>query len=120
MTVKELYDSFGGDYSKAVQTMMNDAFITRMLTKFVEKNSYQDIIANYENKNYHGVFEGSHSLKGVCGNLALTPLFEKASVLCEATRNVSEGQSVEIAAEINELKESYKIVVGAIKAFLGL
>ena len=51
---------------------------------------------------------------------ALTPLFEKASVLCEATRNVSEGQSVEIATEINELKESYKTVVGAIKAFLGL
>ena len=120
MTVKELYESFGGNYNNAVQTMMNDAFITRMLTKFIEKNSYKDIISNYESKNLHGVFEAAHSLKGVCGNLALTPLYEKASVICEATRTLTEGQEVNIDAEINNLKECFETISRAIKAFLGL
>lgn len=118
MSVKELYESFGGDYSRAVQTMMNDAFISRMLTKFIEKNSYEDIIHSYQNKDMKGIFEASHSLKGVCGNLSLTPLYEKASVLCDKVRNLNEGETVNVDAEVNDLKESYEKILTLIKTFL--
>ena len=118
MSVKELYESFGGDYNRAVQTMMNDAFISRMLTKFIEKNSYDDIILSYQNKDMKGIFEASHSLKGVCGNLSLTPLYEKSSVLCDKVRNLNEGETVNVDAEVNELKESYEKILTLIKTFL--
>ena len=47
MSVKDLYNSFGGNYQQAIQTMMMDAFITKMLTKFLDKNAYQDILDSY-------------------------------------------------------------------------
>ena len=46
MTVKELYESFGGNYNAAIQLLMNDEFIKRMLTKFVQSNSF---VINKEN-----------------------------------------------------------------------
>ena len=45
-----------------------------------------------------------HSFKGVVGNLALTPLYEIASVITETTRS---GEYVNIDKEINTLKEKY-------------
>jgi len=118
MTVKELYDSIGGNYEKAVQTMMNDAFIVRMLSKFIAKNAYADIIASYEQMKVREVFEASHSLKGVSGNLSLTSLYEKAGVICEATRTLNEGDSVNLDKEIEELKEVYQRVKSGVEAYL--
>ena len=118
MTAKELYESFNGNYTLAVQTMMNDDFIKRMLTKFMQNNSFKDVMSSYESKNYHGVFEASHSLQGVCCNLALTPLYEKASALCEKTRVLKEGETPDIELEINELKEVYERVTSLINNFI--
>ena len=119
MSVKDLYDSFGGNYQQAIQTMMMDAFITKMLTKFLDKNAYQDILDSYQKNDLHGVFEAAHSLKGVCGNLALTPIYEKASVVCEATRNLKEGEVVDVSKQIEDLKETYQRVSSALRGFLG-
>lgn len=118
MTAKELYDSFGGNYNNALQTMMNDMFISRMLSKFIQNNSYQQIIDGYNNKNFRGVFEGAHSLKGVCGNLALTPLYDKASVICEKTRTLNEGESVNLDLEIEDLTKTYTRIASLINDFL--
>ena len=118
MTVKELYESFGGDYNRAVQVMMNDTFITRMLSKFMQSNSYQDAIDNYEKKNLRGVFEACHSLKGVCGNLSITPLYEKASIVCEKTRAINDDEFINIDLEIDELKETYERIASLINNFL--
>ena len=118
MTVKEAYDSFGGNYNLAVQTMMNDVFITKMLSKFTQSNSYQSAIDAYQNKNYRGVFEACHSLKGVCGNLALTPLYDKASVICEKTRNLKENESVNFDLEIEDLTKTYTRVLSFINSLI--
>ena len=120
MTVKEFYEYIGGNYNSALATMMNDAFIMRMLSKFVSKNAYEDIISSFEADNYRGVFEASHALKGVCGNLSLTPLFDISSKICEATRTLKEGEKANIEKEINELKEIYKKVADAINELLNL
>ena len=118
MTVKELYESFNGNYQNALQTMMNDEFIKRMLSKFLVNNCFQDLVNHYENKNLRGVFEASHSLKGVAGTLSLTPIYEKAMVVCEKTRFLQEGESIDLDQEVGELKEAYNLVVTAISKFL--
>ena len=104
MSVKELYESFGGDYNRAVQTMMNDAFISRMLTKFIEKNSYDDVILSYQNNDMKGIFEASHSLKGVCGNLSLTPMF---NVLVEMVEPLRAKVVMDYSPLFNELKRLF-------------
>ena len=104
MDVKQYYTLVQGNYDGAKSIMMNDQFIERMLGKFFDGNSYEEIIASYENKDFKSLFAQIHSFKGVVGNLSLTPLYDIASIITEATRG---GEYVNIDNEINTLKEKY-------------
>ena len=47
MTVKEFYEITSGDYQSALNTMMNDDFIKRMLAKFLQNNAVNDLLEAY-------------------------------------------------------------------------
>lgn len=117
MTVQELYETIGGNYQEAVNRMMNDNFIARMLGKFLSSNSYGNVVQAYEEKDFKKLFDEVHSFKGVTGNLALTPLFDLAYKITEATRNLAPGESVNLDNEIKELKEKYQLTVDTITKF---
>ena len=104
MDVKQFYISVNGNYQAALSIMMNDALIVRMITKFMGNNSCLDMVKAYENKDFQNLFVLSHTLKGVVGNLAITPLFEIASIITEATRN---GTTPNLDNEIKQLKDIY-------------
>ena len=108
MNVKEFYQITNGNYEQALKIMMNDSFIERMLGKFISNNSYNEIISCYAKKDFQTLFAAVHTFKGVVGNLALTPLFEIASIITEATRSL---EDVNIDQEIAQLKERYELVV---------
>ena len=101
MDVKQFYNDTNGDYNDALRRMMNDALIARMIAKFMSSNSISNLISLYENKDYRNVFSSAHTLKGVAGNLSLTPLYEIACTITEATRN-SDGANLD--KEIEDLK----------------
>ena len=107
MNVKQFYIDIKGNYDNALSIMMNDVFIAKMLTKFMDNNIYEQMFSSYENNDYRALFASSHSFKGVAGNLALTPLFEIASIITEATRN---SDDVNLDKEIEELKKQYSLV----------
>ena len=88
MTVKEFYENVHGDYQGALNLMISDAFITRMLGKFAENNRFDDLLQSYKDKNFKGVFEASHSLKGVAGNLSLKSLYDLIVPIVDAVRNL--------------------------------
>lgn len=115
MNVKQFYIDTHGNYENALAIMMNDALISRMLTKFMSNNSYEQIISLYEQKDFRGLFAASHSFKGVTGNLALTPLFELASTITEATRN---SDDVNLDKEIEELKSAYDLINKKYKEYI--
>ena len=118
MTIKELYEAIGGNYETALNTMMMDDFIRKMLGKFVENNSFSSIVDGYQNKDYKKVFEASHNFKGVTGNLALTSLYNKTLPIVEPTRNFSNITDLNLDNEIAELKKEYEHVVSLIKQVL--
>jgi HPt (histidine-containing phosphotransfer) domain-containing protein len=107
MDVKKFYEEIGGSYQDALNIMMNDALISRMLTKFIAGDSVDKLLAAYEAKDYRAVFAASHALKGVAGNLALSPIFQLASKITEATRN---EDGVNLDAEFAELKKTYELI----------
>ena len=107
MDVKQFYQEINGSYQNALSIMINDALIARMLSKFINNNSCDAIISNYEKKDFRALFESAHALKGVAGNLALTPLYDIACVLSDATRN---DDNPDIAKEIQQLKEIYSCI----------
>ncbi len=118
MTVKEFYEIVGGDYNTALSRMMNDDFIKRMLSKFHSNNGFESIIRGYERKDFKALFEGAHSLKGVAGNLALTNLYNDASVVTEATRDYENIKELNIDNELNKLEESYLLTKSKIEELL--
>ena len=107
MDVKEFYKAIDGNYDNALSIMMNDSLIAKMITKFMNNNSLNEIISFYEQKDYRNLFLSAHAFKGVTGNLALTPLFELSSKITEATRN-NDGANLD--NEIEQLKKVYSLV----------
>ena len=115
MDVKQFYIDTKGDYNDALRRMMNDSLIVRMISKFMSGDSVNNLISLYENKDYRAVFSSAHTLKGVAGNLSLTPLFNIANVITEATRN---DDGVNLDKEIAELKQIYSSIEEAYHKYL--
>lgn len=115
MNVKQFYIDVNGDYNDALRRMMNDVLIVRMIAKFMSGDSINSLVSLYENKDYRGVFASAHTLKGVAGNLSLTPLFEIACTITEATRN---EDGVNLDKEIEELKSIKNTIEEAYKKHL--
>ena len=115
MDVKQFYLESKGNYNDALARMMNDALIVRMISKFMNDNAVLKMVSLYENKDYRALFSTAHTLKGVAGNLSLTPLFEIASTITEATRN-EDGANLD--KEIKELQETYKVIQEAYNKYL--
>ena len=66
-----------------------------------------NILEAYKANDINQVFTWAHALKGVCGNLALTTLFDATCELTEATRD---KESANIDKEIEKLKEAYELI----------
>ena len=115
MDVKQFYLESKGNYNDALARMMNDALIVRMISKFMNDNAVLKMVSLYESKDYRTLFSNAHTLKGVAGNLSLTPLFEIASTITEATRN-EDGANLD--KEIKELQETYKVIQEAYNKYL--
>lgn len=118
MTVEQFYLSVGGNYQEALSRMMNDAFIKRMLTKFLEKNSYQAVVDAYHEKNPEKVFEMAHSLKGVSGNLSLTSLFDLSSKITEEVRGKKVGDPFNIEKDMEDLQNLYQKIISELQILL--
>ena len=113
MSVKEFYAAIGGDYDRALQMLMNDAFITKLLKKFAEGSYYDELRKAREDNDVPHTFAITHTLKGVAGNLSLSPIYEKASAICEATRNKKDG--VGVSKEMDDLIETTSSVIKKIE-----
>lgn len=50
-------------------------------------------------------FEAAHSLKGILGNLSLSPLYEKVCEITDYLRNGTEMDYSPLLSEINAMKE---------------
>ncbi len=78
----------GADVEATLKRFMgNDAIYLKFLGKFPGDPNYANLGANMEAGNYEEAYKCAHALKGVVGNLGLTPIFENVSVLVEELRN---------------------------------
>ena len=66
--------------------MNNEAFYLRLVNMALDDASFEKLSAAVERGDMDAAFEAAHALKGVLGNLALTPLYEASSELTELLR----------------------------------
>ncbi|HCI73626.1 MAG TPA: hypothetical protein DHV42_03690 [Lachnospiraceae bacterium] len=117
MTIQEYYNSVGGNYAAAKKILMMDKMILRYLPKLAEDPSCVRLKESWEKKDRHGMFEALHSMKGVCANLGLVSLSEKAAKALEplrpgSTQHVSDA---ELEKQVSEICAQFDRTISLIK-----
>ena len=102
--------AWGADTAGGMNRCMNnEAFYLKMIEKAMQGDSCENLKAAVESGDLARGFEIAHSLKGVTGNLALTPIDKPVREITELLRSRTEmdysGLLGEIIAKKNELAE---------------
>ena len=115
MTVKECYELMGADYEGVMGRLRTEERVKKFLLKVLNDKSYDLLIDSIEGGNAEEAFRAAHTMKGVCQNLSLTPLYESASALSEVLRDQKEfGADLEPA--LAKVKGDYAQMTAHIKA----
>lgn len=74
--------------------MNNEAFYLRLVGMGLKDGNFDVLRAALSAGDAKVAFEAAHALKGVLGNLALTPLYEPAAAITELLRGTDAGSPV--------------------------
>lgn len=104
--IKMLRD-WGCDIDGAFERFLNDKNLYyECLLMFVKDENIVAIDKEINNSDVQVPFAIVHSLKGVAGNLGLTPLYESLVILCESLRNnqydSKSGYYVKVKADLDK------------------
>ena len=112
MTIKECYETIGGDYEAVYQRMMKkEALVTKFTKKLLDDDSFKNLQDNLSAGNVEEAFRAAHTLKGVAQNLAFDALYKPSSELAEILR----AGSTEGARELMDIiTREYERTIAAI------
>ncbi|MGI6200075.1 MAG: Hpt domain-containing protein [Christensenellales bacterium] len=84
---RERFEAYGGDYEATMGRFMgNEALYRRLLPMLFEDDSFSKLKAALIAGDLEGAFQAAHTLKGVTGNLGLTPLYAAICQIVEPLR----------------------------------
>lgn len=107
--VLRMLADWGVSLKETMERFLNDEeFYLECLSDFMQDENLELLNRALQNKDYNAAFDAAHTLKGVAGNLGLTPLFEKIVEIVEALRRGDysnlDKQYASIVTAMNELK----------------
>jgi len=86
MTIDDLV-AFGANTNEGLKRCLNkEDFYLRLVKKVPADSNFQRLFDAIKTGDLNTAFDASHALKGVVGNLALTPIFTPVSELTELLR----------------------------------
>lgn len=78
---------FGADADGALgRCMNNEEFYLKHVNKALTDNSFEQLKEAIDSNDFDRAFETAHALKGVWGNLGLTPLYEPVAEMTDHLR----------------------------------
>lgn len=101
----------GADVETTLKRFVGNAAIyVKFLGKFPTDPNYENLGKNIESGDYEEAYKCAHALKGVVGNLGLTPIYDKVSCLVEELRGkkTEEVNAEKANAEWLEVKDEYE------------
>ena len=102
---------WGVDIEETLSRFVDDKdFYISCLHTFTKEDGFDFLDEAIKSENYSKAFEQAHSLKGLTGNLGLTPLYEAICILVESLRHQDHSQ----------VRENYKNVLEKKCEFLKL
>ena len=106
LTVEKLRE-YGANIEEGLgRCMNNEGFYLRLVGMALQDKNFDALGKAIEAGDEAAAFEAAHALKGVLGNLALTPLFEPASALTEELRGRSGANYQAYYEKIREARET--------------
>ncbi len=115
-TAKAQLEAAGIDVSGALSRFMgNESLLERFLKKFLTDENYSHLQEALSGNDLNGAITAAHTLKGLCGNLSMTDLFELFSRQVALFRNDDLAGGT---AMMEEISQAYEKTVEAITAAL--
>ncbi|WP_408070548.1 Hpt domain-containing protein [Butyrivibrio sp. JL13D10] len=101
MLTIDVLKEFGADTAEGLARCLDDEeFYLELIPEALERERYEELKSLLEEKKNQEAFEAAHALKGVLGNLALTPIYEPASKMTELLRTGTDMDYSEIITQI--------------------
>lgn len=101
LTIENLKE-YGADTDTGIKRCMgNEALYLRLVNSVADEKGFDKLEEAIGVGDYDAAFEAAHALKGVLGNLSLTPLYDKASEITELLR---EREETDYGPLLDELK----------------
>ena len=99
-------EAAGIDVQSALERFMdNEMLLERFLKKFLDDPNYEKLKAAQAAGDREGAVTASHSLKGVCGNLSMTELFDLLTRQVAAFRADDWEGAVAMMPELDRMYE---------------
>ena len=110
---KQALGAAGIDVEAALARMMgSEALLVRLLKKFLEDANFDKLQAAVAAGDKDAALAASHTLKGVCGNLSMTALFDLLTRQVAAFRA---GDWEGAVALLEQIDQAYARVTAAIR-----
>jgi HPt (histidine-containing phosphotransfer) domain-containing protein len=102
----------GADIKEGLGRLMgNEGLYEKLLAKFPASAEDEDIRKAMDKKDYNELLELTHKLKGVTGNLSLTPLYERYTTIVSDIRAKNyDGMDKKIEEVLKLQKEFCKTI----------
>lgn len=108
LTIEALRE-YGANVDEGLSRCLNsEDFYLRLVKMAAGDAGFDKLEEALAQQDVNAAFEAAHALKGVLGNLALTPIFSPASELTELLRAREPGDYSALAAEIAEQRDKLR------------
>lgn len=112
MGMMEELSALGVDTGDAIERFMgNSDLYEKMLKKFPKAVEDSPVQTYAQSEDYETAASNAHALKGVTGNLSLTPLYDKYTKIVEMYRESNFEQANALLNETLEVQQKFLDVI---------
>ena len=105
LTIEKLKE-FGVDTKEGLTRCMNmENFYFKMIKMGLSDGHFESLQKSLEAGNIDEAFEAAHALKGVIGNLALSPIYDPLAEMTEMLRAKKSADYVTMYKPIKEMRD---------------
>ena len=107
MVTLDKMKAFGADTAEGLaRCMNNEAFYLKMIGMGLGDKRFETLETQLAEGDKEGAFDTAHALKGVLGNLAITPIYEPMSEMTELLRAGKDADYVTMYKGIKEQRDT--------------
>ena len=109
MLTLESLREYGANVEEGMSRCLNDeSFYMRLVKMAADEEKFEKLPAAVESGDLDAGFELAHGLKGIIGNLSLTPLYDPICEITELLRSRTETDYSELLETIRKKHEELK------------